>query len=128
VADHLMVVLSNVEPGQEDAFNDWYTSEHIIDVVEKLPVFVSAQRFELAPTQLEETQYRYLAIYRIPEGQLEEAQASILYQRKEREEALASGRRPMLTVASAMAEPHFSWFFSPLTEEITAEKEPDPLI
>jgi hypothetical protein len=67
-----MVVLSNVEPGQEDAFNEWYTGEHIIDVVEKLPGFVSAQRFELAPTQLEHTQYRYLAIYRIPEGRLEE--------------------------------------------------------
>jgi hypothetical protein len=127
VADHVMVVMSNVEAGREDEFNDWYTNEHIGDVVQKLPGFVSAQRFELAPTQLEPTTYRYMTIYRIPEGRLEEAQASILYQRVERAQALAAGRRPLLTVSDTMSEPHFSWFFTALTDELTSDKEREPL-
>jgi hypothetical protein len=124
---HLMVVMSNVVEGREEEFNDWYTKEHIIDVVEKLPGFETAQRYELAPVQLEPTQFRYMAIYRIPVDKLEEAQASILYQRQERADALADGRRPMLTVSDTMAEPHFSWFFTAITDEIRAETPPPAL-
>ena len=83
--DHLMVVMSNVVPGREDEFNEWYSGEHILDVVEKLPGFITAQRYELSDEQLEPTQFRYMAMYRIPAGRLKEAQESILFQRAERE-------------------------------------------
>ena len=125
--DHLMVVMSNVVPGREDEFNDWYTNEHIIDVVEKLPGFVSAQRYELSPVQIEQKIFRYMAIYHIPADQLEEAQHSVLYQRAERQRALAEGRRPMLTVSETFSEPHFNWFFSPMTGEVRAAVPPKPL-
>jgi hypothetical protein len=124
---HLMVVLSNVEDGQEDEFNKWYTDEHIVDVVEKLPGFVTAQRYELASSQLEPTEYRYLTIYTIPAERLAEAQASILFSRKEREQAQREGRRAMLTVSTAMAAPHVSWFYSPVTDVVRAEHEPASL-
>jgi hypothetical protein len=125
--DHLMVVMSNAVPGREDEFNDWYTNEHVVDAVEKLPGFVAAQRYELSPTQFEPTQYRYLAIYRIPGDRLEEAQSSILFQRAERPVAISEGRRPLLTVSDAMDEPHLCWYFSPITDEMRSETPPAPL-
>jgi hypothetical protein len=120
--DEFMFVFSNVHEGREDEFNHWYNDEHIIDVVEKLDGFITAQRYELTEKQLEPTQYRYVAMYRIPAGQMATAQASILMQRAERAEALAAGRRPLLTVSDTMAEPHFSWFFAPITGELKSSR------
>ena len=47
MASHLMVVLSNAKPGQEDEFNRWYSQVHVLDTINKLDGFLSAQRFEL---------------------------------------------------------------------------------
>jgi antibiotic biosynthesis monooxygenase (ABM) superfamily enzyme len=127
LSDHLMIVLSNVKDGQEEEFNRWYTDEHIVDVVEKLPGFASAQRYELSPGQPDAEEYRYLVVYRIPEDRLDEARASQAYQRRERPKAVAEGRRPMLTVSDTMKPPHKTWFFSPITDEVRAAQEPAPL-
>ena len=38
------VILSNPVAGREDEFNEWYTKQHLDDVL-KVPGFVAAQRF-----------------------------------------------------------------------------------
>ena len=48
MARHVQIVLSNpVEAAREAEFNDWYTNQHIPDLM-TLPGFVRAQRFRLA--------------------------------------------------------------------------------
>ena len=33
MAKHVFVVLTNATPGKDEAFNDWYTNQHIPDVL-----------------------------------------------------------------------------------------------
>lgn len=60
MANYKLVVLTNPVEGKEEAYNDWYTNQHLGDVL-RCDGFVSAQRFKLA----DETPgaHRYLAIY-----------------------------------------------------------------
>ena len=61
----LFMVRSNPQPGQETAFNDWYTDVHLPEVV-SIPGFLSAQRFNLNEAQVQPDQAQsYLAIYEI---------------------------------------------------------------
>lgn len=118
---HMMVVLSNVKEGQEEEFNSWY-DEHVQDVLQHLDGFVRAQRFRLAGEQAEDgTAYRYLALYEIDEDKLQEARDAILWQRAERAEAVAEGRKPLITTSTTMESPHHSWFFTSCSDEFTAE-------
>ena len=115
VAKHLMVVLSNAKPGQEDEFNRWYSQVHVLDTINKLDGFLSAQRFE-QPTLPEAPPcpYRYLAIYEIEEDQLDTAYAQFRWQRQERAEALAAGRDPVVPVSDTLDPSAFIvGFFSP---------------
>lgn len=47
MATHIFDVHSNPVPGREDEYNDWYTNQHLSDVLAS-PGFVAAQRFEVA--------------------------------------------------------------------------------
>jgi hypothetical protein len=97
VTDHLMLVFSNAKPELEDQFNDWYDSVHIVDLVDKIDGIASGQRFQLAGTYRDSAaDYKYLAMYRIPEGKLEAAQEGLRWQHAERDEALAAGRTPVV--------------------------------
>ena len=63
--NYAYVVLSNPVPGQDQAYNDWYSNRHLADVV-AVPGFVSAQRFRLAEPEAEDAPpQRYMAIYRM---------------------------------------------------------------
>jgi hypothetical protein len=121
---HLMVVLSNAKPGQEDGFNRWYTRVHVLDTINKLDGFLSAQRYQLADLpEAPPCPYRYLAIYEIEEDQLETAYAQFRWQRKERAEALAAGREPVVTVSDTLDPSAFVvGFFSPLTDRIPSTR------
>lgn len=125
---HIMVVLSNSKPDLDAEFNDWYTNVHLVDVVNKLDGFQSAERFVLAPNQIEGGEYRYLAIYEIAEGRLEDAQEAQAYQRRERAEALAEGRKPWIeSRAGELFEgEHRTWFFTSMGEPYRAGSLPDP--
>ena len=59
------VVFTEPKPGQDDAYNDWYDSQHLAEVIE-VEGFVAAQRFKIVETD-HNTQpaSRYLAIYEI---------------------------------------------------------------
>ncbi|MDX6325526.1 MAG: hypothetical protein QOK15_1880 [Nocardioidaceae bacterium] len=97
MTDHLLLVFSNAKPELEDAFNDWYSKIHVVDLVDKIDGIVAGQRFQVAGTYRDAAaDYKYLAMYWIPDGKLEAAQEGLRWQHAERDEALAAGRTPMV--------------------------------
>ena len=57
-----LVVLSSPVKGREAEYNDWYTNQHLDDVV-AIPGFSAAQRLKLHQTVTGEYKNPYLAIY-----------------------------------------------------------------
>lgn len=64
----LCIVQTNAVPGREAEFDDWYTEQHLADVL-ALPGFASAQRFRMSSVQRDAAAaaypYRYLASYEL---------------------------------------------------------------
>lgn len=88
------VVLSNSIEGQDEEFNDWYSNQHIRDVVET-PGFVRAERSKICPTEGDNRHYKYLAIYEMDSDSAEEAAATVaaLFER---------GRGGQMIISSAL--------------------------
>jgi hypothetical protein len=59
---YTLVVLTNPVEGREDEYNDWYSNEHLQDVV-AVPGYSSAQRFATRIPMIGESKHRYLALY-----------------------------------------------------------------
>lgn len=120
-----MVVLSNAKPGRETEFDDWYTNRHMLDTINRLDGFASAQRYELADLpDAPPSGFQYLAVYEIEDDQLRTAYDQFRWQRQERVEALAEGREPVITVSDALDPSAFVvGFFSPITERITSQRQ-----
>ncbi|CAM3127556.1 hypothetical protein MYCO108962_00520 [Mycobacterium colombiense] len=74
MADRLMLVFTNPIQGQDEAFNDWYDTRHVVDVL-NVPGVVAVQRYDLAPmtlpdgdaapAELPPPAHRYLAVYEL---------------------------------------------------------------
>ena len=65
MASYKLVVFSDsTEGGNEDEYNDWYTNQHLADVVD-VPGFVSAQRFKIKQLVMGGFKNKYMAIYNI---------------------------------------------------------------
>jgi hypothetical protein len=65
MASYKLVVFSDsTEEGNEGEYNDWYTNQHLKDVV-AVPGFVSAQRFKLKQLVMGGFKNKYMAIYNI---------------------------------------------------------------
>jgi len=62
MAKHVLIVVTNPAPGQEDEFNRWYSNRHLDDVL-RVPGFVAAQRFKLTMDGAQSLPGPYLAIY-----------------------------------------------------------------
>lgn len=120
MSKHLMVVLSNARPGQEEEFNHWYSDVHMIETINELDGFASAQRFELATLPgAPDVPYRYLAVYEIEGDDLETAYEQFRWQRQERAEAVADGRDPVVSVSGTLDPEHFLvGFFSAITDRV----------
>jgi len=60
------VVYSNPMKGREQEYNDWYSNQHLKDLL-AIPGVISARRFKLSGTQIRDVAqtYQYLAIYDI---------------------------------------------------------------
>ena len=121
MTDHLLLVFSNARPELEDEFNEWYSHVHVVDLVDKIDGIEAGQRFQLAGTYRDASpDYKYLAMYWIPEGRLEEAQAGLRWQRQDREEALAAGRTPAVPKLEEAFDGDVSaLFFTSLTDKYT---------
>ena len=65
MAKYMMIVFSNPVEGKEDEYEDWYSNVHVSEIVEKVPGFVSAQRFAMVPEHSNggRPDHRYLAVY-----------------------------------------------------------------
>jgi hypothetical protein len=61
-----LVVYSNPVEGREQEYNDWYSNQHLSDLL-AIPGVISARRFKLSGTQIGEgaQTYQYLAIYEV---------------------------------------------------------------
>jgi hypothetical protein len=74
VSPNLFVVLTNPIEGKDDAFNKWYDTQHVPEVLD-VPGVVSAQRYDIAelkipsdedlPAQLPPPTHRYMVIYEL---------------------------------------------------------------
>ena len=119
-----MVVLSNAKPGQDEPFNRWYSDVHMIETIDRLDGFLSAQRYRQAELDgAPRCPYRYLAIYEIPETELETAYAQFRWQRAERAEAATAGRPPVVSVSDTLQPDAFLvGFFSPITGRVPTSR------
>jgi hypothetical protein len=124
MSHHLMVVLSNAKPGQDEPFNRWYSDVHMIETIDKLDGFLSAQRYRRADLDgAPPGPYRYLALYEIPDHELDTAYAQFRWQRAERAEATGAGRAPVVSVSDTLQpDPFLVGFFSPITERVPSTR------
>jgi hypothetical protein len=110
--NNIMVVLTNAVDGRDDEFNEWYTKRHLIDVV-GLDGFQAAQRFVLTDTDplQDDVAYRYLAIYEIPDGQIDKARAALD----------AARGTDALPKSSAMHPERFRGWYTAMTERVISK-------
>lgn len=84
MSPNILIALTNPIEGEDDAFNAWYDTQHVPEVLE-VPGVVAAQRYDLAelpvpedpdlPVQLPPPAHRYMVIYELdsdPEAVLSE--------------------------------------------------------
>jgi hypothetical protein len=64
MAKHIFVVFTDPVVGREAEYNEWYTHQHLKDVL-GIPGFVAAQRFKLAEGPANNLPGSYLAVYEI---------------------------------------------------------------
>jgi hypothetical protein len=74
VAENLFIVLTNPIEGQDEAFNKWYDTQHVPEVLD-VPGVIAAQRYDLSeitvpededlPAQLPPPTHRYLVVYEL---------------------------------------------------------------
>jgi hypothetical protein len=114
VKKYSFVVLTNPAPGKEAEYNDWYTNQHLRDLV-RIPGIVAAQRYKLADKQRREPPYphKYMAIYEVETDDL----GAVI-----KEIGKRSGTSEMPT-STAIASGTSAFFFEPMTERVTAAKK-----
>ena len=71
MADHVLIVMSEPEDGQLDAFTTWYDTVHLPEML-STPGFVAARRYQAGPALGAEPPRRFLAIYEV-DGSLPDA-------------------------------------------------------
>jgi hypothetical protein len=104
-----LIALTNPIEGREDDFNDWYTNEHLADVL-KLPGVIAAQRYTLGEVQHRKgpLDWKYMAVYEIEIDDISETLNAL---------AAASGTETM-PLSSALSPDRMVWIYRPITERI----------
>ena len=113
MAKHVLVVLSNCHEGTDDTFNKWYTETHLHDVI-SVPGFSAAQRFKLSETQMGEgpLPYQYLAMYEVESDDVNVPKDGLA--------KAAAGGASMYIDPSIDRDRTVAWFYTPITERVTA--------
>jgi len=115
MAKHTFLVLTNPVEGKDKEYNDWYTNQHIPDVV-SVPGIVAAQRFRLADFQMGNgapSPWKYLAIYEIETDDLKATFDGM--------QALVGTDKMVMTDALDLNNVG-GFIFSPITKMITTEE------
>jgi hypothetical protein len=108
MATALLVVLTEPVPGREDEYNDWYSNQHLDDVLAAAG-FVAAQRFRFVPSTLSRRPAApYLAIYEVPADQREEAEKLLL----------GAANTAAMPISEAMAPRPITWWFESICDRV----------
>ena len=110
MARYVFLVHSNPSDGREDDYNDWYTNEHLDDVVAVEGV-VSAQRFKFTGNAVAdlENPHSYLAIYEL---EIEGDPQPVLDELRSRREAGTMNVPDSITDIKG-------WIYAPITAAVT---------
>jgi hypothetical protein len=125
---HLLLVFTRPAEGLEAEFNRWYDEQHLRDVT-ALPGIAAGQRFkfrEATPNSVSAApEFGYLAIYEVPAGQLDQAQAALAQASAQRLAAAPQGGSQPVRVpgSPAIAPGHISYWFTAVGERV--ETGPD---
>lgn len=71
MARYISVVLSNPVPGREEEFNDWYSNQHVPDVL-AIPGVIAASRYRRIGESAAPPfgRFRYMAMYELETNDL----------------------------------------------------------
>ncbi len=110
MATALLVVLTHPVEGREDEYNDWYTNNHLDDVL-KAAGFSAAQRFKFVPSKLSRNPAApYLAIYEVPADQREQAEKLLL----------ETANTPAMPISDALGPRPVTWWFESVCDRVEA--------
>ena len=105
MSDGKFVVLINAAEGRDDEFNNWYTNQHVPDVL-RIPGVLTAQRFQRMEQQRSADQpYKYSAMYDIEPGM----NTQIIAELNRR------GGTPEMPLTTSVSEPRYVGFFEAIT-------------
>jgi hypothetical protein len=114
--DGKFVVLINAAEGRDDEFNDWYTNQHLADVL-RVPGVLNGQRFRRMEQQRSPDQpYKYSAMYDIEPGMGPQIIA----------ELNRRGGTPEMPLTTSIAEPRYVGFFEAITSRVAATANAAP--
>lgn len=106
------VVFTNPVSGREDEYNDWYTNQHLDDVL-AAPGFVAARRFHIADPK-DNAPYRYLSLYEIESDGVQKTLAGLF----------ARAGTPDMVLSDAMDQNYSAIVYEAITER-RVEKNKD---
>ena len=109
-----LIALTNAVPGQDDAFNDWYSNVHLADVL-KLPGVVAAQRYRMSATQHRPGpfEHEYMAVYEI---EIDDIRTTL-------DELKAVSGTEKMPLSPALQESRMVWIMEPITDRVERPKD-----
>jgi hypothetical protein len=114
MAKYNFVVMLNAAPGKDAEFNEWYTKQHLPDVL-NVSGFVCGQRYRLSATQHggdTNKPYKYVALYEIETDDI----AGVLKDLQSR-----SGTADMVPSDSIDRKTTTAFVFEPIGEKVMAK-------
>jgi hypothetical protein len=130
VEKNLLLVFTRPVEGHEDEYNKWYDEQHLPDVA-GLPGIVAAQRFVFQEASRNSVsaapEFGYLAVYEVPDGELDKAKAALAATSEERRAVAREGStRPVRIPGSpALGPGHISYWFTAIGERVVSDADTD---
>lgn len=127
---NLLLVFTRPAEGREDEYNQWYDERHLPDVA-GLPGIVAAQRFIFQEASRNSVsaapEFGYLAVYEVPDGELDKAKAALAATSEERRAAAREGGTRSVRVpgSPALAPGHISYWFTAIGERVVSDADTD---
>jgi hypothetical protein len=106
-----LVVMTNPTEGREQEYNDWYSNEHLADVL-AVEGFRAAQRFAFVESGLsKDAPKRYLAIYEVDEDARERAEELLL----------STANTDAMPISRSMERGALTWWFQSITDRVESQ-------
>ncbi|HEY1822405.1 MAG TPA: hypothetical protein VGG83_20970 [Trebonia sp.] len=130
VEKNLLLVFTRPVEGHEDEFNEWYDQRHLPDVT-GLPGIVAGQRFVFQEASRNSVsaapEFGYLAIYEVPDGELDKAKAALTATSAERRAAASASDNHSVRVPGSpfIAPGNISYWFTAVGERVVSDAGTD---